>query len=101
MIVSALIFLSAQAVPATAAAADIAEPDPREMSRSEIAKFNEKLSRTHPYYIRCVRAEETGSLVKKSYSCRTNEKWEIAEKVGNQNARDTVEAMQKSSTNGG
>ncbi len=30
MIVSALIFLSAQAVPATAAAADIAGPDPRE-----------------------------------------------------------------------
>lgn len=101
MIVPALIFLSAQAMPATAAAADIAEPDPREMSRSEISKFNEKLDRTHPYYIRCVRTLETGSLVKKSYSCRTNEKWEISEKVGSQNARDTVEAMQKSSTNGG
>lgn len=101
MIVSALIFLSAQALPAAAAPAEIDEPNPREMSRSEITKFNEKLSRTHPYYIRCVRSEETGSLVKKAYSCRTNEKWEISEKVGSQNARDTVEAMQKASTNGG
>lgn len=100
MIVSVLIFLSAQALPAAAVTAEIDEPNPREMSRSEITKFNAKLDRTHPYYIRCVRNLETGSLVKKSYSCRTNEKWEVAERTGSQNARDTVEAMQKSSTNG-
>lgn len=102
MIVSVLLFMSAQALPAAATtrAVDVAEPDPRAMSRSEITAFNAKLDRAHPYYIRCVRTLETGSLVKKSYSCRTNEKWEVAERTGSQNARETVEAMQKSSTNG-
>lgn len=102
MLISTLLVLTAQAMPAAATtrAVDIAEPNPREMSRAEITKFNAQLDRTHPYYIRCVRTLETGSLVKKSYSCRTNEKWEIAERTGSQNARETVEAMQKSSTNG-
>lgn len=97
---ASMLFLLAVGGAAVAPDVEIEEPTPREMSRSEISKFNEKLSRTHPYYIRCVRAEETGSLVKKTYSCRTNEKWEIAERIGSQNARETVEAMQKSSTNG-
>ena len=89
---------AAEATPA--AAVGVHEPNPKEMSRSEINKFNAKLSRTHPYFIRCVRSGETGSLVKKSYSCRTNEKWALADRIGSENARETLEAMKGKSLSG-
>lgn len=89
---------AAEAIPV--AAVGVHEPNPKEMSRSEINKFNAKLSRTHPYFIRCVRSGETGSLVKKSYSCRTNEKWALADRIGSENARETLEAMKGKSLSG-
>jgi hypothetical protein len=98
MLASLLLLLAAETT--TAAPAAVEEPDPKAMSRAEISAFNAKLPRTHPYYIRCLRLEETGSLVKKTYSCRTNEQWGRAERVGNQNARDTVEAMQAKNVSG-
>ena len=79
---------------------EIAEPNPKQMSRGEITKFNAKLARTHPYFIRCVRSGETGSLVKKLYSCRTNEKWTLADRTGSENARETLEAMKGKSVSG-
>jgi len=104
MIASLLFALAAQSGASAAVVAPISaqidEPDPKQMSRSEINTFNAKLSRTHPYFIRCVRSDETGSLVKTTYSCRTNQKWAMADRVGSDNARETLEAMKGKSVSG-
>lgn len=78
--------------------AAVAEPDPKSMSQKEIREFNSKLSRDHPFYIRCVKSEETGSLARKTYSCRTNRQWTLAYDTGNQNARDAADAMTSKAT---
>jgi hypothetical protein len=78
---------------AQAASVPLVEPDPKTMSQKEIREFNAKVPRNHPYYIRCVSSDETGSIVKKLYSCRTNLQWALADKTGSQEARDTLEAM--------
>ena len=70
------------------------EPDAQHMTPSEIRANNVRLTRDHPYYIRCQSRDETGSLAKKIRSCRTNQQWRLAFDQGNQNARDTYEAMQ-------
>jgi hypothetical protein len=80
------IALSAGAADPTPDAA-IAEPDPKTMSQKEIRAFNARLTRTHPHYIRCVRSAAIGSLVARNYSCRTNEQWARADRVGNDEAR--------------
>ncbi|HUQ13003.1 MAG TPA: hypothetical protein VM055_01855 [Novosphingobium sp.] len=98
MLASLLLLVAAETT--IAAPVEVDEPNPKAMSRAEIAAFNAKLARTHPYYIRCRRTEETGSLVRKTYSCRTNEQWGTAERVGNDNARETVEAMKGKALNG-
>lgn len=72
---------------------DPPEKMPSEMTNKEIAAYNEGLDTTHPYYIRCRKIEETGSLVKKARVCKTNEGWKKAFAVGNQNSRDTIDAM--------
>lgn len=89
-----LLIIAAQAAPAAAAdaAASLVEPDPKAMSRSEIRAFNAKLARNHPFYIRCVKSEPIGSLVKRDVSCRTNEQWDKADRNGNDGARETYEA---------
>jgi hypothetical protein len=84
---------AAQTDPAT-----VAEPNPKAMSQKEIREFNAQLSRDHPFYIRCVKSDEIGSLARKTYSCRTNQQWKVANEIGNQNARDTVEAMTSKAT---
>jgi hypothetical protein len=92
MMTSLLIALAAGA--AQASALPSLEKDPTTMSQSEIRAFNTGRSRSDPDFIRCVRTEETGSLVRKTFSCHTNSQWELAEQVGNQSARDTFGAMQ-------
>ena len=72
---------------------------PSLMTSTEIAAFNKGLEKSHPYYIKCRRLEETGSLVKKARVCRTNEQWKVASANGNENARDTVAAMSKAGVN--
>jgi hypothetical protein len=85
--------------PAMALATDaVTDRDPPEkmpsaMTNKEIADYNEGLDVNHPYYIRCRKIEETGSLVKKARVCKTNEAWKKAFAVGNQNSRDTIDAM--------
>ena len=69
------------------------EPNPKSMSQKEIREFNAKLPQGHPFYIRCVKSDETGSIAKKLYSCRTNRQWARDDATGNQNARDTMDAM--------
>jgi hypothetical protein len=78
--------------------ATLTEPDPKSMSQKEIRAFNAQLPRDHPFYIRCVKSDETGSIAKKSYSCRTNRQWKLAHDTGNQTARETVEAMTSKAT---
>lgn len=92
-LLASLIFLVAADGATQTATAPMAEPDPKSMSQKEIREFNAKVPRNHPYYIRCVRSDETGSIVKKLYSCRTNLQWALADRTGSQEARDTLEAM--------
>lgn len=75
------------------------EPDPKAMSSAEIRTHNAGLDKSHRYYIRCVRSVAIGSLIARVYSCRTNQQWTAADRTGNQNARDTVEAMQSKAMN--
>lgn len=86
-------------VTAVAPATEIVEPNPKAMTQKEIRAFNAGLDRKHPFYIRCVSSVEIGTLAKRTYSCRTNRQWALADKTGNQNARDTVEAMQGKAIN--
>ena len=72
---------------------DPPEKAPSAMTNKEIAAYNEGLDANHPYFIKCRKIEETGSLVRKARVCRTNEGWKKAFAVGNQNSRDTIDAM--------
>ncbi|MFM5954900.1 MAG: hypothetical protein ACKOPE_11465 [Novosphingobium sp.] len=86
------LIVAAEAPPASAQIA-VAEPDPKAMSQKQIREFNAKLPRSHPYYIRCVSSGEIGSLVRKTFSCRTNHQWDQAQEKGNQNVRDTMDHL--------
>lgn len=71
------------------------------MTRAQIRDYNAKLDRAHPAYIRCDRQLETGSLVKKVTTCRTNEEWRRVEGVGNDDARDIVDRVNASGSSRG
>ena len=102
---SAVLLLFAAGAPAAVSAssqplAATTEPDPAQMSSSEIRANNARLPRDHPYYIRCVRVEETGSLVRRHASCRTNEQWAATDEAGNREARDIGDRMSSKATPG-
>lgn len=89
-----LLALAAQSAPIVAAPAsviDIPEPIPSEMSKSEIREHNAKLPKDHPYYIRCVKAVDTGSLVARRQTCRTNQTWAAFERAGEEAARQSAD----------
>ena len=73
-------------------ATDRTAPDrpPSTMTSTEIRAHNEGLPPTHPYFVKCRKIEEIGSLVKKARVCHTNEQWKQLWTQGNQDARDTV-----------
>lgn len=75
------------------ALAEIPEPNPKKMSQAEIRAHNAKLPRDHPYYIRCVKREDIGSLVKRNFSCRTNQQWAATENAANEEARAIADEM--------
>ncbi len=100
MFSSILILLAAEASVQAANPQPLVEPNPKAMNQREIRAYNAHVARDHPFYIRCVSTIETGSLSKRNYSCRTNRQWRLAEETGNQNARDTYEAMQGKATSG-
>ena len=77
----------------------VEEPNPKAMSYAEIRTFNAKLPRNHPYYIRCVKSAAIGSLVARNVSCRTNEQWNHADRVGNDEVRDVMEHTKSKSWN--
>ncbi|OHD04578.1 MAG: hypothetical protein A2885_15190 [Sphingopyxis sp. RIFCSPHIGHO2_01_FULL_65_24] len=81
--------------PVAHAAEDRAPPPkaPSEMTPTEIKAYNEGLDQTHPYYIKCRKTLEIGSLVKKNRVCYTNEKWKDVLAKSSQNGRDTAEAF--------
>ena len=87
-----------------ASAPAIAEPEltsgPIAMKPSEIRAYNATLDRDHPNYIRCTKVEETGSLVRRKTTCRTNAEWRRVEDGGNTEAREVVEGLQKGWSNG-
>ncbi|MBA4751648.1 MAG: hypothetical protein H2055_05410 [Sphingopyxis sp.] len=94
-ILPALVAAALLAAPAFAAEADRAPPSkpPSAMTPTEIKAYNEGLPQTHPYYIKCRKMLEIGSLVKKNRTCYTNEKWKQVIANSSQNARDTTEAF--------
>lgn len=77
------------------AAADRAPPPktPSTMTSTEIKAYNAGLPQTHPYYIKCRKSLEIGSLVKKNRVCHTNEQWKVVMERGSTSARETAEAM--------
>lgn len=92
-----LVFVAASATPAPASdpTAGRTAPDrpPSTMTSTEIKAHNEGLPATHPYYVKCRKIEEIGSLVKKARVCHTNEQWKQLWVQGNQDSRDTMDAM--------
>lgn len=74
---------------------------PIAMTRSQIRAYNAPLPREHPNYIRCQRNLDTGSLVRKTTSCRTNAEWRRVEDIGNDDARRTIDnVLTSGSTHG-
>ena len=98
---SAILFLIAAEVAPQVVSGPLVEPDPKVMSQRQIHEFNANVPKDYPFHIRCVRSIETGSLVKTTYSCRTNRQWEAAFRQGNDNARETYEAVQGKFATGG
>jgi hypothetical protein len=97
-----LTLLTSLALAASAATPDDRAPPerkPSEMTPTEIKAFNEGLAATHPYYIKCRKTLEIGSLVKKNRVCHTNEQWKAVWAKENQDARDTTEAMTRAPVN--
>jgi hypothetical protein len=90
-LLTVILLLAAAATPV--AVDEITEPDLTHMTAKEINAFNAKVPRTHRFHIRCVSTVETGSLVKSSYVCRTNEQWRKAEERGNDNVRETMDRL--------
>lgn len=99
MLSTFLIFLALDAATPAPVILPLVEPDPKGMTQREIRAYNATLPKNHPFRIRCVRMVETGSLVKGTYSCRTNRQWASADETGNRNARETFEAMQSKASN--
>ena len=98
---TAVSLVVAPAALAEEAAADRAPPTkrPSEMTPTEIKAYNVGLAQTHPYFIKCRKTLEIGSLVKKNRVCHTNEQWKKVWATENQDARDTTEAMTRAPVN--
>lgn len=97
MIVSAILLLAA----APAATPAMPEPQPSEMTAAEIRAHNKTLDRTDPYYIKCVREADTGSLVARKPVCKTNERWALLEKRTRAGADQMATDMTTRSASGG
>ncbi|MFC7536402.1 hypothetical protein ACFQPG_03360 [Sphingomonas sp. GCM10030256] len=102
VLAAALSLVSAAAVAGTPAGSDRQRPDraPSTMTPTEIAAFNKGLDRAHPQFIKCRKEEVIGSLARKLRVCRTNAEWSKYADSGNQNARDTIDAMAKAPVSG-
>ena len=98
VLVLAAFAISAGAVDASTERAP-PERKPSEMTPTEIKAFNEGLAPSHPYFIKCRKTLEIGSLVKKNRVCHTNEQWKAVWAKENRDARETAEAMTRAPVN--
>ncbi|RVT92744.1 hypothetical protein [Sphingomonas crocodyli] len=73
------VFVGIALLVATASSAAFAEDAPKVKDRKS------------PDYVRCVSQAETGSLVKKRKTCRTNAEWDKIEAAQQNDASDLVE----------
>lgn len=96
MILSAILLTAA-----TATTPVIAEPKPADMTAAEIRAHNKTLDRKDPYFIKCVREAETGSLVARKPVCRTNERWAALERATRAGADQMAADMTTRSASGG
>jgi hypothetical protein len=96
---SILAILLLTAAPASAAA--MPEPKPSEICASDIRADNMLLDRKDPYYIKCVREADTGSLVGRKPVCRTNERWAVLEKATRAGADQLASDMTTNSHSSG
>ena len=87
-------------VPASSGATPAGALDVAHMTGKQIREYNTNLQRSDPGYIRCISQDQIGSLVQAIYVCHTNRQWTELEEIANKDARDTVEAMNRQSTNG-
>lgn len=93
LIMSTLMLAASPIATATTAGRAPPEKIPSSMTSAEIREFNQGLTVSHPQYIKCRKIDEIGTLVKKARVCRTNEQWKQAWMQGNQNSRETMDAM--------
>lgn len=77
----------------------VVEPNPKAMSQAEIRAANARVGALDPYFIKCVRSESIGSLVKRNFSCRTNRQWNLTDRTGNDEARDVMDDVRSKSWN--
>lgn len=105
MTVRRLALLSALSLAAPAAAQSTHSPfatglkSASMMTPTEIREHNKALTNKDANYIRCRKFDEIGSLVRKARVCKTNAEWTTSFKDGNQNTRDTVDAMNRAPIN--
>lgn len=72
------------------------------MSRAEIRTHNAQLERNDPFYIRCERKEEIGSLVARKTVCRTNRQWAVLDKANEGQIRGIADDVRsRSASNSG
>lgn len=95
------LILAAAAATTPVSATNVPEPDPSHMSLKEIRAFNKTVGKDHPYFIRCRRDVEIGSVAKAHTVCRTKRDWADADEAGNRAARDTVRLMNETAGNVG
>lgn len=105
VLIIAMAFLSAGAAIAQSSASpsvvdDAPVPKPSylpdrgvQMTLAQISAHNAQLSNADPAFIKCVRSEGPGSLVKRRV-CRTNEDWNARMASAGREARDIVDSIQ-------
>lgn len=102
MSLAAALLLTATAAVAAPPEQPSAPPEvhPRQMSSSEIRAHNANLEASDPNFIRCERVGQMGSLIQRRRDCRTNAQWDAAFIIGNDNVRETADAMRSKAASG-
>lgn len=67
---------------------------PVRMTSAQISAYNANLGASDPHFIKCIRSEPPGSLVKRRV-CRTNADWEQRADNATEDARNFVEGVQQ------
>lgn len=65
---------------------------PVRMTPTQITDYNASLSASDPLFIKCVRQENPGSMVKRRV-CRTNADWDQRAASATQEARDIIDKV--------